>query len=252
MKTYDQPEDYPGHNDERRRTDAIQAAVAAADRLIIDYSDGSTEETDFLTSAVALAFTQKIHASVIARMLMRAIRIPMLMQFVSAMPWTNKTPVPCVCGLLPSNAVHDPQFGHHEYKMGPHAFVEQCLRCNDVPQSSHMIKLVGAVGSTDHLWTAASDCKLCQKLKDDEIHVAKKLPIPDEPRRCTFPGCGSWRGAMKHSRKDLAIFDHDFQSDPDATEPTCWCNMPKLSTIHHPKHGTHAFGQTIKEPTDAN
>ncbi len=39
--------------DEIRRSKAIQEAVDAADRIILDASDGSTEETNYLTAVVA-------------------------------------------------------------------------------------------------------------------------------------------------------------------------------------------------------
>lgn len=46
---------------ERERRVIIQRAVETADRIILDGSDGSLEETDWLTSEVASAFTEKVH-----------------------------------------------------------------------------------------------------------------------------------------------------------------------------------------------
>lgn len=42
-----------------KRNKIIEDAVNAADRIILDGSDGSTEETDFLTAMVANKFTEK-------------------------------------------------------------------------------------------------------------------------------------------------------------------------------------------------
>ncbi len=39
--------------DDIRRTKAVQEAVAVADRIILDASDGSSEETNYLTAMVA-------------------------------------------------------------------------------------------------------------------------------------------------------------------------------------------------------
>jgi hypothetical protein len=44
-----------------RRQKAIEQAVQAADEIILDASDGSCEETAFLTSAVAVKFAEKVH-----------------------------------------------------------------------------------------------------------------------------------------------------------------------------------------------
>jgi hypothetical protein len=41
------------------RREAIKDAVAAADKIILDFSDGSNEETDWLTGEVARAFVEK-------------------------------------------------------------------------------------------------------------------------------------------------------------------------------------------------
>jgi len=42
-----------------RRSEIIEEAVEAADRIILDGSDGSVEETDFLTAEVARKFMEK-------------------------------------------------------------------------------------------------------------------------------------------------------------------------------------------------
>jgi len=52
-------EDYPGQLNERRRNDAVKDAVAAADIIILNTSDGSVEETDYLTARVAEEFVRK-------------------------------------------------------------------------------------------------------------------------------------------------------------------------------------------------
>jgi hypothetical protein len=44
---------------EMRRQFAIDKAVQAADRIILEASDGSCEETDYLTAQVAARFTDK-------------------------------------------------------------------------------------------------------------------------------------------------------------------------------------------------
>jgi len=46
---------------ERERREIINNAVQAADRIIMDGSDGSTEETNWLTSEVAVKFTGKVN-----------------------------------------------------------------------------------------------------------------------------------------------------------------------------------------------
>ena len=45
---------------ESRHQRAVNAAVAAADRIILDASDGSVEETNLLTGAVAKRFLEKV------------------------------------------------------------------------------------------------------------------------------------------------------------------------------------------------
>ena len=45
---------------ERHLEAAIKNAVEAADRIIMAASDGSCEETDYLTAEIALAFVQKV------------------------------------------------------------------------------------------------------------------------------------------------------------------------------------------------
>ena len=42
-----------------RRQKIVENAVEAADRIIIDGSDGTTEETDYLTGEVARKFVEK-------------------------------------------------------------------------------------------------------------------------------------------------------------------------------------------------
>ena len=46
--------------EDARRRAIVEAAVRSADRIIMDFSDGSCEETDFLTGEVAAAFMHKV------------------------------------------------------------------------------------------------------------------------------------------------------------------------------------------------
>ena len=46
---------------EYEREEIVRKAIQAADRIILDGSDGSLEETDWLTSEVASAFNEKVH-----------------------------------------------------------------------------------------------------------------------------------------------------------------------------------------------
>lgn len=54
MKTLEEREEREYH-----RRQVIQKAVEAADRIILDGSDGSVEETNYLTSEVARKFMEK-------------------------------------------------------------------------------------------------------------------------------------------------------------------------------------------------
>lgn len=45
---------------ERERHEIIDKAVAAADRILMNGSDGSVEETNWLTSQVAKKFVEKV------------------------------------------------------------------------------------------------------------------------------------------------------------------------------------------------
>lgn len=51
---------YPGHKREHDIQNAIQGIVSAADRQILSASDGSCEETDYITFRVAEAFLAKL------------------------------------------------------------------------------------------------------------------------------------------------------------------------------------------------
>lgn len=53
---------------ERRRRDAVDKAVAEGDRIILDASDGSEEETDYLTASVALRWADKAMLAQMRRM----------------------------------------------------------------------------------------------------------------------------------------------------------------------------------------
>jgi hypothetical protein len=67
-------EDFSGQRDEMRRHDAIRKAVDAADKIILEASDGSVEETDFLTTSVAYEFAGKVTATIRAKMLSYELR----------------------------------------------------------------------------------------------------------------------------------------------------------------------------------
>jgi len=54
---------------ERERHEIIQKAVEAADRIILDGSDGSVEETDWLTSEVAKVFVGKVNIALMCKLL---------------------------------------------------------------------------------------------------------------------------------------------------------------------------------------
>jgi hypothetical protein len=61
-------EDYPGHKREMERQIIVECAVSAADDCILEGSDGSAEETDYLTSAVASKMLQKVDNSIQSRL----------------------------------------------------------------------------------------------------------------------------------------------------------------------------------------
>lgn len=46
---------------EYERRQIVQKAIEAADRIILDGSDGSEEETNWLTAEVAGNFNEKVH-----------------------------------------------------------------------------------------------------------------------------------------------------------------------------------------------
>lgn len=55
---WDEPESI---KKEARRNAIVQAATEAADTFIMEFSEGTLEETDYLTAAVAKAFADKVH-----------------------------------------------------------------------------------------------------------------------------------------------------------------------------------------------
>lgn len=57
-------EDYPGQQREIEIEAAIKKAIEAADRIILDASDGSVEETNYLTMRVAEGFADKVACGV--------------------------------------------------------------------------------------------------------------------------------------------------------------------------------------------
>jgi hypothetical protein len=62
-------EEFPGQRDDHRRQVIIEAAVRAADELIMEGSDGSEEETHYLTSMVAIKLVEKVHFPIQGRLL---------------------------------------------------------------------------------------------------------------------------------------------------------------------------------------
>jgi hypothetical protein len=52
-------EDYPGHRREYVRMKAVGLAARAADHVVLELSDGSVEETEWLTAKVTEAFQAK-------------------------------------------------------------------------------------------------------------------------------------------------------------------------------------------------
>jgi len=54
-------EDYPTQRRQYIREKLIEAAIREADLIIMDGADGSVEELNWLTSAVALRFAEKVH-----------------------------------------------------------------------------------------------------------------------------------------------------------------------------------------------
>lgn len=64
-------EDYPGQFDELRRNIIVEFAASAADEIIMEGSNGTPEETDYLTSAVAQVMNNRVHQANLMK-LMRA------------------------------------------------------------------------------------------------------------------------------------------------------------------------------------
>ncbi len=56
-------------DDEIRRAEAISKAVECADRIILDSSNHSLEEIDYLTAAVAKAFAEKLYGRIATHLL---------------------------------------------------------------------------------------------------------------------------------------------------------------------------------------
>lgn len=59
---------YPGAKRDGERQHIIKDAVFAAESVIMDGSDGSVEESDWLTSKVALELVQRVHGANDARL----------------------------------------------------------------------------------------------------------------------------------------------------------------------------------------
>ena len=62
-------EDYPGQNNDIRREMAIRRAVETADRIIMEAANGSVEELDYLTAAVAKSFCEKTLTASVSKLL---------------------------------------------------------------------------------------------------------------------------------------------------------------------------------------
>lgn len=62
-------DDYPGQTDEVRRHLIVQAAVQAVGSIISEGSDGSSEERDYLTSAVAKSLIESVHGRISSALL---------------------------------------------------------------------------------------------------------------------------------------------------------------------------------------
>lgn len=66
------PDDLAMCRDYRQRK-IVELAVSAADRVIMDNTDGSVEETNWLTSSVAMKFVEKTHCSLSSQLLRKEI-----------------------------------------------------------------------------------------------------------------------------------------------------------------------------------
>lgn len=60
---------------EYERQQIIQKAVDSADRIILDGSDGSVEETDWLTSEVAKRFVGKVGISIASKLMRKDLEL---------------------------------------------------------------------------------------------------------------------------------------------------------------------------------
>lgn len=71
LKEIDQTdEDFPGQNREHRRQVIVNHAVEMAQNLIDEGSNGSVEETEYLTSQVMVKFVERVHRSFARRIMM--------------------------------------------------------------------------------------------------------------------------------------------------------------------------------------
>ena len=60
LKAAETEEDYRGQRREFIRQEAVRLAVQLADEVILEASDGSCEETDYLTAKIMDEFTNKV------------------------------------------------------------------------------------------------------------------------------------------------------------------------------------------------
>lgn len=62
-------------SNEYRRQKAIEDAVRVGDRVIMEASMGSVEETDYLTAMVAMRWMEKVTIAVQSRLLVQELRV---------------------------------------------------------------------------------------------------------------------------------------------------------------------------------
>ena len=64
----DYDENFPGERNEIRRDLIVKAATYAADEILYHAGDGSVEESDYLLSAVADNFSQRVHSLITGKL----------------------------------------------------------------------------------------------------------------------------------------------------------------------------------------
>lgn len=61
-------EDFPGQAKERVRERAVEIAVSIVQKIAMETSEGSAEETDYLESAIATKLVEKVHGRLWSRL----------------------------------------------------------------------------------------------------------------------------------------------------------------------------------------